>query len=249
MSTTTFSVTTTLPLARTDVDQPFTGNVFLNGDYNRVGGRFLDFHRPNVTTDSGVRFFRDDDQEVAPGVPHFCEIGMDMAVGGYYLAIYDNRLDFVQLGIDGAYAGRIAVGHDPIVPDTQLSIHDLPGITKSIAFWSNGTSLWVNSKALSTDAIVIDRAGGEMQHWLNWHQGDGSHDWRLGMMSNTYDLGLYAGGTAVSPSAQVMTFSPSAVRVNVPLIAKEITDLQAQVAALQAQVNHLSALFKAQPNT
>lgn len=225
-------------LARTDQPVIFKSQVTLAARYNFVVDGGICFERDSVETPfAGIWFTDKDDVKLANGDPHYAGWLMDWALLGGYHAYYDNLLDvdIFKIGFRGDQLGRFALGADPLTPNVQFQVHDLniPAITQTISLWSNLHGIRLNSKARDSDAISVVRDATQNQRHINLHQGDGSHDWRIAMGKDTYDLVMCNGQgdplcSASNPGVPVFTLKGDGTLVN-----KTITELQGRIAALE----------------
>lgn len=216
------------------------------GNYNKMRGWYWDFERLNGATPSGFRFFREDDPvKDKDGHAHSFSLEMDFGNDGSFFCFYDNVLDIdiLKVGVDGPCAGRFQFGTDGLVEDTQVTLHDIDSrINWSLALWSWHNGIKVNTRSKNSDCYTIQRDGTIMRHWLHWHQGDTTHDWRLGMGYGSYDLELWSAAgkrsSAELPGKRWLRLrnDPDVIELDVPLVAKEITDLQNQVDALKSRI-------------
>lgn len=225
-------------LARTDQPVVFKSQVSLSARYNFVADGGIAFVRSTVETPFAGVWFTDKDDDLLPnGDPHYGGWLMDWAKLGGYHCWYDNKLnvDIFKIGFRGDQLGRFALGADPLTPNVQFQVHDLniPAITQTISLWSNLHGIRLNSKARDSDAISVVRDATQNQRHINLHQGDGSHDWRIAMGKDTYDLVMCNGQgdplcSASNPGVPVFTLKGDGTLVN-----KTISELEARIAALE----------------
>ena len=214
-----------------------------------ISDRFVDFEKPaGVDTDGGVRFFLDWDP--MPNGRHYVQIALDYATlgslngvqaRGSYLAVYDNKIDkdFVKYGCVWPWSGSVAFGADAIIPGCQFSVHDFTWINQSIDIWSNKDGVRVNSRAADCDCLTVQRDDTPLCHWYHYHQGNGSHDWRWGMMPDTYDLAFYTGNGNMGCSASQPGIPALIIKEDGTLVNKTISDLEQRIANLEAKIRSI----------
>jgi len=130
----------------------------------------------------------------------------------------------------------VAVGADAIIPGVQFSVHDFSWIRQSVDLYSQKDGIRVNGRSFASDGITIQRDDTPTMRWYHYHQGNGSHDWRWGMMSCTYDLGFYCGNGNLACGADNPGTPVLVIREDGTLVNKTIADLQARIAALEKLV-------------
>jgi len=206
----------------------------------------LTFHKSSVDVDGGL-FYNLANDPKSDGGTHYVQLGLDYATTGTvdgvdargsYLALYDNKIDadFVKFGIVGPWAGGMAVGADAIIPGVQLSVHDLHWMQQSIDLYSQQDGIRINGRSFASDGITIQRDDTPTKRWYHYHQGNGSHDWRWGMMPNSYDLCFYSGNGDMACSASEPGTPALVIREDGTLVNKTIADLQWRIATLEKLV-------------
>jgi len=206
----------------------------------------LVFNKPSIDVDGGL-FYNLANDPKSDGDTHYVQLGLDYATTGVvdgvdakgsYLAIYDNKInaDFVKFGVVGPWAGGVTIGADAIIPKVQFSVHDFWWMRQSIDLYSQRDGIRVNGRSFASDGITIQRDDTLTMRWYHYHQGNGSHDWRWGMMPNAYDLCFYAGNGDMACSASNPGTPVLVIREDGTLVNKTIADLQARIATLEKLV-------------
>jgi len=206
----------------------------------------LTFHKSAVDVDGGL-FYNLASDPMPDGGTHYVQLGLDYATTGAvdgvpakgsYLALYDNKIDadFVKFGVVGPWAGGMAVGVDAIIPGVQLSVHDFFWMEQSLDLYSQQDGIRVNGRAAASDGITIQRDDTLTKRWYHYHQGNGSHDWRWGMMPGVYDLAFYAGNGDMGCSASNPGTPALVIREDGTLVNKTIAELESRIATLEKLV-------------
>src|SRR5947207_3049521 len=203
----------------------------------------LTFYKESAYNNGGL-FYNLANDPMFDGSTHYVQLGLDYATTGEvdsvkalgsYLAIYDNKIDadFVKFGVVGPWAGSVAIGCDAIIPRVQFSVHDFPRMRQSVDLYSQKNGIRVNGRSFASDGITIQRDDTPTKRWYHYHQGNGSHDWRWGMMPNSYDLCFYAGNGDMACSASNPGTPALVIREDGTLVNKTIAELESRIAALE----------------
>jgi hypothetical protein len=192
-------------------------------------GNFIDFHRPNQNTPSGIRFLWDKDPHIPVEGPAALWVGMDYARqdGRSFFTLYDSvvGLDGFMFGFGDNLRGHFSMGLDGLAETATLSIHDIrdgalsygdgipyvdSNLTHSVDIYAKSNGIVINhvSPTGAYDSLILWRDE-YASRWINWHQGDSTRDWRLGWVNTNYDLSFWnkhglADQDANTPGDQVL---------------------------------------------
>jgi hypothetical protein len=188
-----------------------SNNLFsIGADYSFYGGSVFNFVRNTQTNMSDLRWYKRNDTNVPA---NYFAMGPDYAMNTNFFALaFVNKLnrDIMAVGTDDDIMGRFSFGD--CLPDaaSQVTVVDLDtNITRSLTIGANRTGVQVTAHlndgggvGYFIDGLNLARNSENTANWIQWSQGNGAADWRIGMTTQSYDFAFYnENGAPSSPGA------------------------------------------------
>ena len=234
----------------------FNGTVYVLAGPNNLWSQLV-FRRPNTQHPIWIVWSTlDDTNKSIYGTGSWMSSGMDFANNGDFLSLAYNNLngwDEINAGFKGPTMGHIGLLS---VPTTRAAVNlsdgacdwSKSGIPPQYSFsaYAHQDGFVANSACPDSDAFTVWRDDNYQRRAILWHQGSGTQDWRI-QMDTWYDLVFYCAGgqpgcNPGSPGIEVLRLKAGAVPeiiASVPIRCKEISDLQNDVAVLNARITYL----------
>lgn len=215
------------------------GNIVMHAPSK--GTQYISMRRADASTWTSITFA--DESELATNSSAYVGMGPDYANGGYFwVPVFDGfkGWDLFQVGKGNSHVpGRFAMGASFLYPHVQLGLADVDtNISLTFNVYSTSNSIRTSSRSLNADAITIDRLGMPGLQALCFHQGNGTHDWRIGFDPQSYDLVFYnvcGGDSSPANPGRVVLRLKSDGTISCP----SIDQLTNRIAVLEGQIRGL----------
>jgi hypothetical protein len=182
----------------------------IGADYSFYGGSVFKFMRNTQTNMQDIRWYKRDDTNVPA---NYFAMGPDYAMDTNFFALaFINKLnkDIMAIGTDDDIVGRLSIGDCIPEAASQVTVVDLDtNITRSLTIGANRTGVQVTAHlndgggvGYFLDGLNLARNSENTANWIQWSQGNGAADWRIGMTTQGYDFAFYNEiGASSSPGA------------------------------------------------